>query len=55
MISGYRQINRYWEATPTVICEAAVDELAKFVIDPSSYKSVMENLQELADNYWSQQ
>ena len=52
---GYRQINRYWEATPTVICEAAVDELAKFVIDPSSYKSVMESLQELADNYWSQQ
>ena len=50
---GYRQINRYWEATPTEICEAAVDEISKFVLDPTSYKDVMENLQTLADNYWS--
>ena len=50
---GYRQINRYWEATPTEICEAAVDEISKFVLDPTSYKDVMANLQTLADNYWS--
>ena len=50
---GYRQINRYWEATPTEICEGAVDEISKFVLDPTSYKDVMENLQTLADNYWS--
>ena len=36
-----------------VVCEAAVDELAKFVLDPSSYKSVMESLQTVADNYWA--
>ena len=49
---GYRQINRYWEATPTEICEAAVDEISKFVLDPTSYKDVMANLQKIADNSW---
>jgi len=52
---NYRQINRYWEATPTVICEAAVDEIAKFVVDPTSYKEVMVSLQAIADSYWSKQ
>jgi len=56
IISGnYRQINRFWEATPTPIAESAVDEIAKFVLDPSSYRSVMENLQKIADSYWSSQ
>ncbi len=52
---NYRQINRMWEATPTPIVEAAVDEIAKFVLDPSSYQSVMESLQRIADSYWSSQ
>lgn len=52
---SYRQINRFWEATPTPIAESAVDEIGKFVLDPSSYKTVMENLQKLADDYWNNQ
>ena len=52
---GYRQINRYWEATPPEIGENAVDEISKFVLDPESYLSVMESLQRLAESYWSSQ
>jgi multiple sugar transport system substrate-binding protein len=51
----YRQINRFWEATPTAIAENAVDEIAKFVLDPSSYRQVMESLQQLAEREWAGQ
>jgi len=53
-ISGenYRLLNRYWEATPTPICEVAVDEFARFMINPDTLDEVLANLDKVADNYW---
>ncbi|OLV16428.1 ABC transporter substrate-binding protein [Deinococcus marmoris] len=50
-----RLINRIWEATPTEIIEPGVDELSKFMLDPSTQTQVQANLQKLADAYWSKQ
>ena len=50
---NYRLLNRYWEATPTPICEVAVDEFARFVIDPDSLDEVLANLDKVADEYWA--
>jgi ABC-type glycerol-3-phosphate transport system substrate-binding protein len=52
---GYTQINRFWEATPTPIAEAAVDEIGGFMLNPESYPEVMQNLQALADKTWAVQ
>jgi multiple sugar transport system substrate-binding protein len=49
----YNQINRFWEATPPEIAEAAVDELGNFMVHPDQADQVMQNLQALADKYWS--
>lgn len=49
----YRLINRIWEATPTEIIEAAVDEFGKFMVNPNTADQVMANLQRMADAYWS--
>ena len=50
---NYRLLNRYWEATPTPICEVAVDEFARFVINPDSLDEVLANLDKVADEYWA--
>ena len=50
---NYNQINRFWEATPPEIAEAAVDELGDFMLNPDSYPQVQENLQALADKVWA--
>ncbi len=50
---NYDQINRFWEATPTEIAEAAVDELDNFMLHPDTASQVESNLQALADKYWS--
>ena len=56
IISGnYNQINRFWEATPAEIAEAAVDELANFMVNPSTADQTMQNLQALADKVWAAQ
>lgn len=52
---GYTQINRFWEATPTPIAEAAVDEIGGFMLNPETYPQVMQNLQALADKTWAAQ
>ena len=49
----YQLVNRIWEATPTEIIEAAVDEFGKFMVDPSSANQVVNNVEKLAANYWS--
>ena len=49
----YNQINRFWEATPPEIAEAAVDELGNFMVHPDQADQVMQNLQALADKYWA--
>jgi multiple sugar transport system substrate-binding protein/raffinose/stachyose/melibiose transport system substrate-binding protein len=48
-----RLLNRYWEATPTPICEVAVDEFARFMTDPDSLDTVIKNLDKVADEYWA--
>jgi ABC-type glycerol-3-phosphate transport system substrate-binding protein len=54
IISGnYNQINRFWEATPPEIAEAAVDELANFMVHPETAAQVQQNLQGIADKYWA--
>lgn len=56
IISGnYNQINRFWEATPPEIAEAAVDELANFMVNPSTADQTMQNLQALAEKVWGAQ
>lgn len=50
---GYRIVNRYWEGTPTPICEKAVDEFAKFILKPSSVDTVLADLDKIADDYWA--
>ncbi len=50
---GYRIVNRYWEATPTPICQKAVDEFAKFILKPSDVDTVLSDLDKIADDYWS--
>jgi len=39
--------------TPPEIAEAAVDELGNFMVHPDQADQVMQNLQALADKYWS--
>jgi len=52
---GYTSINRFWEATPPQIAEAAVDELGNFMLHPETAPQVQQNLQALADKYWATQ
>ncbi len=49
----YRILNRYWEATPTPICEAAVDKFAEFILNPGSVDKVLADLDKIADEYWA--
>jgi len=51
---NYRILNRYWEATPTPICEQAVDKFAEFILNPASVDKVLNDLDFIADDYWSQ-
>ena len=51
--NGYRVLNRYWEATPTPICEKAVDKFAEFILKPGSVDTVLTDLDKIADDYWA--
>ncbi len=50
---NYRVLNRYWEATPTAICEKAVDKFAEFILKPQSVDTVLADLDKIADDYWA--
>ncbi|MEW5816850.1 MAG: extracellular solute-binding protein, partial [Spirochaetota bacterium] len=50
---NYRILNRYWEATPTPICEQAVDKFAEFILNPKSVDKVLADLDKIASDYWS--
>ena len=52
---NYTAINRFWEATPTDIAEAAVDEIGNFMVHPDTADQVEQNLQALADKVWAAQ
>ncbi len=49
----YRILNRYWEATPTPICETAVDKFAEFMLHPETVNKVLADLDKIADDYWA--
>ena len=44
---------RYWEATPPDIVDAAVDEFARFMLNPDQYMDVLETIQQKADQVWA--
>jgi hypothetical protein len=50
----YLILNRYWEATPTAICETAVDKFAEFILDTSKLDQVLVDLDKVASDYWAQ-
>ena len=50
---GYKVLNRYWEATPTAICEKAVDKFAEFILKPNTVDAVLADLDKIADEYWA--
>lgn len=45
---------RYWEATPADIVDVAVDELSRFMLDPSEMMNVLETIQAKADQVWAE-
>lgn len=49
----YELLQRYWEASPSAIVENAVDELARFMLNPGEAQSVLEAIQQIADDEWS--
>ena len=49
----YELLQRYWEATPPAIVENAVDELARFMLNPDEAQSVLEAIQKIADEEWA--
>ena len=49
----YRFLQRYWEASPPPIVEAAVDELGRFMLNPDEYADVQETIENLAQAEWS--
>jgi multiple sugar transport system substrate-binding protein len=44
--------NRYFEAAPAPVLTAALDGFGAFMVDPSSYKKQLENIQKAADEHW---
>lgn len=50
---NYSFYQRYWEASPVPIVENAVDYLAEFMLNPDDYMSVLEKIQDLADEEWA--
>lgn len=50
---GYQQLNRYWEATPTPICESTVLKLGEFILKPESLEHVLADIDQVAKAYWA--
>jgi hypothetical protein len=46
-------VQRYWEATPPDIVEVAVDELGRFMTDPTTMDQVLETIQAKAEEVWA--
>jgi multiple sugar transport system substrate-binding protein len=51
---GYTLYQRYWEASPVPIVEGAVDYLAQFMLNPGDLQTVLESIQQLADQTWAE-
>ncbi len=50
---NYELLQRYWEASPSAIVENAVDELARFMLNPDEGMSVLESIQAIAEEEWA--
>jgi multiple sugar transport system substrate-binding protein len=50
---GYRQLNRYWEATPHDIVEVAVDQFDKFMLKTGDPVPYLKTIQKQADKSWA--
>ena len=50
---GYKQVNRYWEATPHDIVEVAVDQFDKFMLKGGDPVPILQTIQKQADKTWS--
>jgi ABC-type glycerol-3-phosphate transport system substrate-binding protein len=50
---GYKQLNRFWEATPHDIVEVAVDQFDKFMLKGGDPKPILQTIQKQADKTWS--
>lgn len=50
---NYQQVNRYWEATPHDIVETAIDEFAKFMLQPGDPMPILTAIQKKADSVWA--
>jgi ABC-type glycerol-3-phosphate transport system substrate-binding protein len=51
--NSYEVLQRYWEASPSPIVENAVDELARFMLNPDEAQSVLEAIQAIAEEEWA--
>ena len=51
---GWNIVNRYWEATPSPIVDAAIEALTRFFIDPDAKHEVIAELEAAADAFWEQ-
>jgi multiple sugar transport system substrate-binding protein len=49
----YALINRYFEATPPPVLQAALDGFGAFEVHPDTYMKVLKDIQQAADDYWS--
>ncbi|GAA1901164.1 hypothetical protein GCM10009837_25220 [Streptomyces durmitorensis] len=45
-------LNRFWEQGPPELVEATVDDLAGFLLDPSSARGTLRTMQDRADEAW---
>jgi multiple sugar transport system substrate-binding protein len=50
---NYRLMQRFWEATLPQIVEPAVDELGRFMLNPSQYMDVLKTIEDIAQREWS--
>ncbi|GAA3579614.1 ABC transporter substrate-binding protein [Nonomuraea rosea] len=49
----FRLVNRYFEAAPPPVLTAALDGFGAFVVKPDGYQKILEDIQRVADEYWS--
>lgn len=50
-----RIVNRYWEATPPPIVDAAIRSLSAFILHPENKRELMDELTAAARQYWDGQ
>jgi ABC-type glycerol-3-phosphate transport system substrate-binding protein len=49
----YQLVNRYFEAAPPPVLNAALDAFGGFMVDTNSYPQALSTIQKAADDYWA--